>query len=72
MSTELEGVLGPVLRSGDPGYDETAKMLSESALCLAYDDVPKVAGQTTTAVAMGRPLIDRLDRAGIRFETLES
>lgn len=57
---------------GDPGYDETAKMLSESALCLAYDDVPKVAGQTTTAVAMGRPLIDRLDRAGIRFETLES
>lgn len=57
---------------GDPGYDETAKMLSESALCLAYDDVPKVAGQTTTAVAMGRPLIDRLDRAGIRFDTLES
>ena len=55
---------------GDPGYDETAKMLSESALCLAFDDVPKVAGQTTTAVAMGRPLIDRLQRAGIRFETL--
>jgi short subunit dehydrogenase-like uncharacterized protein len=57
---------------GDPGYDETAKMLSESALCLAFDDMPKVAGQTTTAVAMGRPLIDRLHREGIRFETLES
>lgn len=57
---------------GDPGYDETAKMLSESALCLAFDDVPKVAGQTTTAVAMGRPLIERLDREGIGFETLES
>ncbi len=57
---------------GDPGYDETAKMLSESALCLAFDDVPKVAGQTTTAVAMGRPLIDRLHREGITFETLES
>ena len=57
---------------GDPGYDETAKMLSESALCLAFDDVPKVAGQTTTAVAMGRPLIERLQAAGIRFETLET
>ncbi|MGQ2912877.1 saccharopine dehydrogenase family protein [Aeromicrobium sp.] len=57
---------------GDPGYDETAKMLSESALCLAFDDVPKVAGQTTTAVAMGRPLIERLQRNGIAFETLES
>lgn len=57
---------------GDPGYDETAKMLSESALCLAFDDVPKVAGQTTTAVAMGRPLIERLQAAGIAFETLES
>ena len=56
---------------GDPGYDETAKMLSESALCLAFDDVPKVAGQTTTAVAMGRPLIERLQAAGIAFETLE-
>jgi short subunit dehydrogenase-like uncharacterized protein len=52
---------------GDPGYDETAKMLAESALCLAFDDVPKVAGQLTTAVAMGNPLIDRLTRAGMTF-----
>jgi short subunit dehydrogenase-like uncharacterized protein len=52
---------------GDPGYDETAKMLAESALCLAFDDVPKVAGQLTTAVAMGNPLIDRLRRAGMTF-----
>ncbi|KQY58737.1 saccharopine dehydrogenase [Aeromicrobium sp. Root495] len=55
---------------GDPGYDETAKMLSESALCLAYDDVPDVAGQTTTAVAMGDLLVTRLQKAGITFETL--
>ncbi|MEU7859495.1 saccharopine dehydrogenase NADP-binding domain-containing protein [Nonomuraea sp. NPDC049141] len=56
---------------GDPGYDETAKMLGESALCLAFDDVPEIAGQVTTASAMGRPLIDRLRRAGITFSTRE-
>ncbi|MEV0617292.1 saccharopine dehydrogenase NADP-binding domain-containing protein [Nonomuraea sp. NPDC050404] len=54
---------------GDPGYDETAKMLAESALCLAFDDVPDRAGQLTTASAMGRPLIDRLHAAGITFTT---
>ena len=25
---------------GDPGYGETAKMLAESALCLAHDELP--------------------------------
>lgn len=55
---------------GDPGYTETAKMLSESALCLAFDELPQVSGQTTTAVAMGDKLIDRLQAAGITFETL--
>ncbi len=55
---------------GDPGYDETAKMLAESALCLATDDLPETAGQVTTAAAMGDALIDRLTKAGIRFETL--
>ncbi|MGP3911703.1 saccharopine dehydrogenase family protein [Nonomuraea sp. 10N515B] len=53
---------------GDPGYGETAKMLGESALCLAFDDVPDRAGQLTTASAMGLPLIDRLRRAGITFD----
>ncbi len=57
---------------GDPGYGETSKMLAESALCLLHDDVPATSGQVTTAVAMGRPLIDRLRRAGIRFETLDA
>ncbi|MFD0272050.1 saccharopine dehydrogenase family protein [Streptomyces sp. NPDC127106] len=52
---------------GDPGYDETAKMLAESALCLAYDALPQRAGQLTTAVAMGDALLDRLQKAGIRF-----
>lgn len=52
---------------GDPGYDETAKMLAESALCLAHDELPKTAGQVTTAVAMGDALLDRLRAAGLRF-----
>jgi short subunit dehydrogenase-like uncharacterized protein len=56
---------------GDPGYTETAKMLSESALCLAFDELPDVSGQTTTAVAMGDALIRRLQAAGITFETVE-
>ncbi len=55
---------------GDPGYTETSKMLSEAAMCLAFDDLPEVAGQTTTAVAMGNALITRLQNAGITFETL--
>ena len=55
---------------GDPGYGETAKMLAEAALCLAHDDLPETAGQVTTAQAMGRPLIERLDRQGISFTKL--
>ncbi|MBG0833208.1 saccharopine dehydrogenase NADP-binding domain-containing protein [Planomonospora sp. ID67723] len=55
---------------GDPGYGETAKMLGESALCLAEDDLPDVSGQVTTAVAMGEALIERLRRAGITFRVL--
>jgi short subunit dehydrogenase-like uncharacterized protein len=57
---------------GDPGYGETAKMLAESGMCLARDDLPERAGQLTTAVAMGDALIERLQRAGITFEVLES
>ncbi|MEU9516970.1 saccharopine dehydrogenase NADP-binding domain-containing protein [Streptomyces sp. NPDC048224] len=52
---------------GDPGYDETAKMLAEAALCLALDTLPPTAGQVTTAVAMGDALTERLRAAGIDF-----
>jgi short subunit dehydrogenase-like uncharacterized protein len=57
---------------GDPGYGETAKMLAESALCLALDDNPAVAGSVTTAVAMGGNLVDRLVKAGIGFDVVEN
>src|SRR5581483_1908151 len=52
MLTEVSG--------GDPGYGETSKMLAESALCLAGDDLPQTAGQVTPAVAMGNALRRRL------------
>ncbi|WP_411091994.1 saccharopine dehydrogenase family protein [Streptomyces sp. 049-1] len=52
---------------GDPGYDETAKMFAEAALCLALDELPPTSGQVTTAVAMGDALTERLVAAGIRF-----
>lgn len=55
---------------GDPGYTETAKMLAESAMCLALDENPEVAGSITTAQAMGENLQARLVRAGLKFETL--
>jgi saccharopine dehydrogenase (NAD+, L-glutamate forming) len=55
---------------GDPGYTETAKMLSEAALALAFDDLPETAGQVTTAVAMGDALLTRLQKAGMGFEVL--
>jgi short subunit dehydrogenase-like uncharacterized protein len=57
---------------GDPGYDETAKMLAESALCLAFDELPQASGQVTTAMAMGDALLERLQSAGISFRVLES
>ena len=56
---------------GDPGYGETSKMLGESALCLARDELPADGGQLTPAVAMGQSLIDRLTAAGIGFHRVQ-
>ncbi len=53
---------------GDPGYTETAMMVAESALCLAFDDNPSVAGQVTTAQSMGANLLARVREGGLRFE----
>ena len=58
------------VRGGDPGYGETSKMLAESALCLAHDELPGRAGQLTPAVAMGPALRRRLVAAGIEFKVL--
>ena len=59
VKTEVSG--------GDPGYTETSKMISEAALCLAFDDLPPTSGQVTTASALGPALRTRLQAAGITF-----
>lgn len=60
------------ITGGDPGYGETSKMLAESALCLAFDcgKTPANFGVTTPGAAMGEPLIERLQEAGIGFEVI--
>jgi short subunit dehydrogenase-like uncharacterized protein len=62
------------VRGGDPGYGSTATMAAEAALCLAFDRdrLPPRAGVLTPAVALGDVLLQRLRRAGIVFEVLES
>jgi short subunit dehydrogenase-like uncharacterized protein len=55
----------------DPGYGSTSKMLSESAICLARDDLPSRGGFWTPASAMGDALLIRLvDNAGLSFELI--
>ena len=56
---------------GDPGYTETAKMLAESGLSLAFDDNPETFGQVTPAQSMGENLIRRLANSGISFTVRE-
>ena len=51
----------------DPGYGATAKMVGESALCLAQDTLSPRGGILTTASCMGHKLIDRLQSVGVRF-----
>ena len=57
---------------GDPGYDETAKILAEASLSLAFDELPELAGQLTPAMAMGDTLIERLRAAGMRFRVADT
>ncbi len=59
---------GRVAAKGDPGYAATARMLAESALCLAFDGVEAKGGVLTPASSMGMKLVERLRRAGMTFE----
>lgn len=56
---------------GDAGYDETSKMLAESALALALDVTPERSGQLTPVAAMGDALLERLPKAGIKIEVVD-
>ncbi|MFP4149239.1 MAG: hypothetical protein ACLFV0_07100 [Nitriliruptoraceae bacterium] len=55
---------------GDPGYEETARMLGEAALLLARGQAPGRPGVVTPAIALGQPYLDRLRAIGLSFEVL--
>jgi short subunit dehydrogenase-like uncharacterized protein len=67
-----KNLMGKVYGDRDPGYGSTAKMLGESAVCLAKDALTCGGGFWTPASAMGDALISRLQtKAGVTF-TLEA
>ena len=62
-------IRGRITGDRDPGYGSTSKMLSESAVCLALDDLDSEPGVLTPAAAMAAPLLKRLrENAGLSFE----
>lgn len=57
----------------DPGYGSTAKMLGETAVCLAKDKAGVGGGFWTPASALGEQLHKRLvERAGLTFEVIDT
>ncbi|MCF8238072.1 MAG: saccharopine dehydrogenase NADP-binding domain-containing protein [Saprospiraceae bacterium] len=60
-----------VISGGDPGYTETAKMLSQAAFALRDRLVKQrlVVGVRTPVEALGQDLVDRLIHEGIHIQT---
>jgi saccharopine dehydrogenase (NAD+, L-glutamate forming) len=57
---------------GDPGYDETSRMLGECALLLvAGSDLPDSVGVLSPGAAFGPALIERLVEVGLSFERVD-
>ncbi|TDR22548.1 saccharopine dehydrogenase family protein [Marinicella litoralis] len=69
-----EQIITKVYGDMDPGYGSTAKIISQAAVCMAFDvadDVP--GGFWTPATLMGDVLIDRLNQyAGLTFSVSET
>ncbi|HEY8089504.1 MAG TPA: saccharopine dehydrogenase NADP-binding domain-containing protein [Polyangiaceae bacterium] len=67
-------LLATVRGTSDPGYGETAKMLGESAVCLAKDTgkTRKEGGVLTPASCMGMSLVARLRDAGMTFDVVDA
>jgi short subunit dehydrogenase-like uncharacterized protein len=69
--------LKATMKGGDPGYDETAKMLAEAGICLALhrDELPAHqvggGGVLTPATAFGMVLADRLQKAGLGIKVTQ-
>ncbi len=73
MTRTGERLQAKVTGDRDPGYGSTAKMIAESAICLARDISPEEVGGGlwTPASAMGTKLIARLEAtAGLTFEMI--
>jgi len=56
-----------VAGQGDPGYAATAVMMGQSALCLAFDEIPDRSGVLTPATALGHALVERLRANGLEL-----
>jgi len=63
-------IKGFVYGDKDPGYAGTARMLGESAICLALNkkDLPKIYGILTPASGIGKILINKLIDKGMKFD----
>jgi short subunit dehydrogenase-like uncharacterized protein len=59
-----------VIGDGDPGYLATSRMLAQTAIALAKDDLPDRYGVLTPGGVMADALMRRLSRVGIRFEVV--
>ena len=56
----------------DPGYGSTSKMLGESAVCLAKDNLDNTFGIITPSYAMGNNILERLvSNAGLSFKRIK-
>jgi len=67
-TAEGKQVIQTSVSGGEPGYKETSRMLGESALCLAFDQLKSKGGAETPAMAMGEALIKRIQGFGIKFQ----
>ena len=58
-----------VSAQGDPGYELTAMMLSQAALCLlvSRSNAGRVGGVLTPATGLGKPYLQRLSAHGMSF-----
>jgi len=64
-----DSLVARVQGDADPGYGSTAKMLAESAVCLALDKLDTGGGFWTPSVAMGDNLLRRLEKnTGLTFD----
>lgn len=61
------------VKGGDPGYNETSKMFSQSAFCLLdrLDNASLVPGLQTPVTGLGKPLMQRLRQRGMTFELVD-